>query len=212
NDSSTTRDNAINEHLFLTTCATRHADRVDHQDEIFDSDTPIIDKIIDESGEEAFPIIINFRFDLHERRLIFSPGTPVVHVVKVLTTAEFDDLWSMVETPLTARWCKGRGKKPSTHPKHVLFLTLTHYFIGKHKLYTLKLEVSVSPEDRFVDMSSHRPGSVSDLTIFSNRVAQHRDAVLKGQQELTIEDKGEMPHRRMNGLALWTWDTLAPVT
>ncbi|KAF0688534.1 Aste57867_19849 [Aphanomyces stellatus] len=73
------RENAINEHLFLTTCSTRHADPVDHQDDTIDSDTPIIDKIIGESGEEAIPIMINF------------------------TTTEFEALWSMVETPLTTQ-------------------------------------------------------------------------------------------------------------
>ncbi|ETV80573.1 hypothetical protein H257_06107 [Aphanomyces astaci] len=42
-----------------------------------------------------------------------------------------------------------------------------HYFSGKHKLYGLKIEASVSPEGLLVAMIAHEPGSVSDLTVFA---------------------------------------------
>ncbi|KAF0689788.1 Aste57867_18807 [Aphanomyces stellatus] len=71
-----------------------------------------------------------------------------------------------------------------------------HYFSGKHHLYGLKLEVSVSPEGGFVDMSLCHPGSVHDFTIFHKNLSMHVFALSKQDHELAIEDNGEQHEER----------------
>ncbi|KAH9111855.1 hypothetical protein LEN26_002681 [Aphanomyces euteiches] len=51
------------------------------------------------------------------------------------------------------------------------FMDVKRYFSGKHKMYGYKIEASVSPAGAYVMMSTHRPGSVSDMSIFLERVA-----------------------------------------
>ncbi|KAF0766401.1 hypothetical protein AaE_002924 [Aphanomyces astaci] len=218
-----------------------------------DSSIPIIDHVLQESGDEGFRVMTNF------------------------TAAEFQVLWDIIQVQLTARWTEGRGSKSKTSPKDALFMILTvlkHYqawekheiidfgfkaptfqkmvlrvievvepvfsryfvhtptmselraknklfdnypyamyatdvkfhpterpggrdgeakvyFSGKHKLYGLKIEVSVSPEGLMVDMSNYELGSVADLTILRSRLAVHRQALKKSDEELNIEDHGE---------------------
>ncbi|ETV77330.1 hypothetical protein H257_08776 [Aphanomyces astaci] len=65
-----------------------------------------------------------------------------------------------------------------------------HYFSGKHKLYGLKIEASVSPDGRLVDMSPHVPGSVADLTLIRNRLDEHQRFLSKEASKSMINDKG----------------------
>ncbi|RHY08153.1 hypothetical protein DYB36_012521, partial [Aphanomyces astaci] len=44
------------------------------------------------------------------------------------------------------------------------------WFSGKHKLYGLKLEASVSPQGYCVDVSESHPGATSDLSIMRSRL------------------------------------------
>ncbi|ETV97460.1 hypothetical protein H310_09389 [Aphanomyces invadans] len=63
-----------------------------------------------------------------------------------------------------------------------------HNFSGKHELYGLKIGVSVSPEDRMVDMSTYQPGFVSDMTIFRSRNDIHAQAMTKTPDEVAAND------------------------
>ncbi|KAF0701867.1 hypothetical protein DYB37_012619 [Aphanomyces astaci] len=49
------------------------------------------------------------------------------------------------------------------------FETLWSYFSGKHDLYGYKIETAVSPDGRYVAMSTADAGSVHDLTIMNSR-------------------------------------------
>ncbi|KAJ0391997.1 hypothetical protein P43SY_008604 [Pythium insidiosum] len=53
------------------------------------------------------------------------------------------------------------------------------YFSAKHKLYGFKLECSVALPGLAVDLSEHRPGSASDLTMLLDRVQVHRQMLRK---------------------------------
>ncbi|KAF0702705.1 hypothetical protein AaE_015766, partial [Aphanomyces astaci] len=80
--------------------------------------------------------------------------------------------------------------QPAERPKG-RFNEQRHYFSGKHKLYGLKVEASVSPEGLCVDMSDHCPGSVNDLTMFMDRLTVHRTSLAKMETEMAINDVGE---------------------
>ncbi|KAH9106588.1 hypothetical protein AeMF1_017852 [Aphanomyces euteiches] len=70
-------------------------------------------------------------------------------------------------------------------------MDVKRYFSGKHKMYGYKIEASVSPAGAYVMMSTHRPDSVSDMSIFLERVAMHRQAVKKSKEEEKAVDLGE---------------------
>lgn len=63
------------------------------------------------------------------------------------------------------------------------------YFSGKHNLYGLKIECFIAPLGVAVDVSAHYVGSVSDLTIFLERVSVHKAMLRKTQSEIaeTVE-------------------------
>ncbi|KAG2814004.1 hypothetical protein PC129_g3495 [Phytophthora cactorum] len=65
------------------------------------------------------------------------------------------------------------------------------YFSGKHKLYGYKLECSVGYPGVAVDVSSHEPGSKSDLTMMLDRRTVCMERLLKTPQELGQDDNGE---------------------
>ncbi|GMF66509.1 unnamed protein product [Phytophthora lilii] len=66
-----------------------------------------------------------------------------------------------------------------------------HYFSNKHKLYGYKAETSVVFPGRVVFLTTHVPGSVSDITILANHVEEHKAMLMKTNQELLSEDNGE---------------------
>ncbi|KAG3089523.1 hypothetical protein PC121_g4300 [Phytophthora cactorum] len=76
--------------------------------------------------------------------------------------------------------------RPSGH-----FTEKKTYFRGKHKLYGYKLECSVAYPGVAVDVSSHEPGSKSDLTMMLDRRAVRMERLLKTPQELGQDDNGE---------------------
>ncbi|KAF0707425.1 Aste57867_6617 [Aphanomyces stellatus] len=218
------RESAINEQVFLASCANQHCDVVAQHDELDELTTPIMDKMIQDVGDEAVIIMTNF------------------------TSAEFDVLWSLVETPLNSRWNEGRGARSTISPKDAFFMTLTvfkHYNAwDKHaidfgfkpptfqktimrvvdvltscllqvlrqlpvRLVRDRRQVSTlrasdgslwrkSPfhHKANVDMSCHHPGSVADLTIFLDRLSQQKNALKKPDMERNIEDNGEQASER----------------
>ncbi len=64
------------------------------------------------------------------------------------------------------------------------------YFSGTHKLYGVKIEVSVLPNSFAVACSDQYPGSVSDFEIFQHRVDIHKSLVEKKEGETNMLDSG----------------------
>ncbi|ETV90466.1 hypothetical protein H310_14746 [Aphanomyces invadans] len=105
----------------------------------------------------------------------------VVRVVAVCSELLYDSF--VVKPTMTSLRTKS---KVFAHFPYALYAT-------DHKLYRFKIEASVSPEVLLVDMSPHEPGSVSDLTMFRNRLDDHLQALSKTDNELAINDNGELP-------------------
>lgn len=78
--------------------------------------------------------------------------------------------------------------QPSYRPKG-RFQEQKEYYSAKHKLYGMKIEVSVAPPGVAFDMSDAFPGSKSDLTILLDRVDVHKK-MLKKQSD-SESDFGE---------------------
>lgn len=64
------------------------------------------------------------------------------------------------------------------------------YFSGKHKLYGLKVEVSVLPTGIAKACSEHYPGSVSDFEIIQRQREFHAKALKKSGDEQNLIDVG----------------------
>ncbi|KAH9118796.1 hypothetical protein LEN26_011928 [Aphanomyces euteiches] len=68
------------------------------------------------------------------------------------------------------------------------FLDVKRYFSRKHTLYGYKPEGSVAMPGRYVDVSDHHPGSVSDVTIFMTRINKHRLMLSKTEDDKKMVD------------------------
>ena len=75
-------------------------------------------------------------------------------------------------------------------------------YSAKHKLYGYKMEVSVFPTGLAACASHHRPGSVSDLTMFREMREFHQTATEKGSDQLTIPDHGLLRSKYPNNCAI----------
>lgn len=64
------------------------------------------------------------------------------------------------------------------------------FFSGKHKLYGLKVEVSVLPNGLATFCSSHYPGSKSDISIMHDMAIDHENALKKKDREAVDTDLG----------------------
>lgn len=62
------------------------------------------------------------------------------------------------------------------------------YFSGKHKLYGYKVEVAVRPNGFAAAFSPHYPGSVSDISIMSRRIEEHRFRTEKADEDKDMTD------------------------
>ncbi|ETV97304.1 hypothetical protein H310_09652 [Aphanomyces invadans] len=91
----------------------------------------------------------------------------------------------------SALYCTDIMFQPSYRPTG-RFDEAIHYFSGKHKLYSLKLEYSVAYAEVAVDMSDHTTGSVSDLTIFKKSRNIHQEVLRKSapKQDTVDHDEG----------------------
>lgn len=69
------------------------------------------------------------------------------------------------------------------------------YFSGKHKLYGLKVDLSVLPVGRTVMCTNHYPRSVSDVTSMSLNRESHDSELVQAQMEDEIPDIGELSER-----------------
>ena len=66
------------------------------------------------------------------------------------------------------------------------------YFSQKHRPYGYKTEFSVSPSGLCVNVTSHAPGSHSDLTIFRKNMRAHKQMLQKSPGEQLAPDNGEL--------------------
>jgi hypothetical protein len=66
------------------------------------------------------------------------------------------------------------------------------FFSGKHHIYCLKNELSVYPNGEACNWTSHRPGSVSDITIFRENINYHKDVTKKTPAAMIVPDHGEL--------------------
>lgn len=66
------------------------------------------------------------------------------------------------------------------------------YYSGKHKLYGLKVEMSVLPNGLAIMCSESFPGSTSDISIMSRRAIVHMDQTKKKSYEENLEDFGQL--------------------
>ncbi|RHY97802.1 hypothetical protein DYB31_016351, partial [Aphanomyces astaci] len=90
-------DLAVSDQVFLDNCFTQYGDTIDQQEEVTDWTCPIIDRVLEEAGDEGFRVVTNF------------------------TAAEFEVLWDVVQVSLKSRWTDGRGSKCKTSCKDALF-------------------------------------------------------------------------------------------
>ena len=74
------------------------------------------------------------------------------------------------------------------------------FFSGKHKLYGIKVEVSVLPNGIALGCTNHYPGSVSDFEIIQRNREWHRSKSRKSGDEHTFADNGMLIDRFPN---LW---------
>ncbi|KAJ0398993.1 hypothetical protein P43SY_003598 [Pythium insidiosum] len=66
------------------------------------------------------------------------------------------------------------------------------YFSGKHKLYGLKVEVSVCPSGLAIDATEHEPGSTADIQLFNKNIEFHKAQRVKTTAEYGIDDDGPL--------------------
>ena len=108
---------------------------------------------------------------------------------------------------ITMRQLSSQGKQFRNHP-HALYATdVTFqqsnrpsgnheesklYFSAKHKLNGLKVEVSVLANGLAIGSSLHRPGSISDLTIFREAFEWHKTASKKSPEDNVVSDHGPL--------------------
>ncbi|ETV91149.1 hypothetical protein H310_14160 [Aphanomyces invadans] len=124
---------------------------------------------------------------------VIEVAQPVLydHFVRMPSMRQMRETSSLFEHYPCAKYATDVKFQPSHRPTR-RFGEQKHFFSGKHKLYGLKIEASVSPDGFLVDMSPHVPGSVSDITIFRSRMDVHEAALAKDEHDLTINDNGEL--------------------
>ncbi|KAF0707424.1 Aste57867_6616 [Aphanomyces stellatus] len=75
------------------------------------------------------------------------------------------------------------------------FMDAKRYFSGKHKLNGFKIEASVIYPGKYVLVSDHAPSSVSDLTMFMQRLDIHTSALKKSCDDIA-QDEGVSQYPR----------------
>ncbi|KAE8875937.1 hypothetical protein PF003_g39914 [Phytophthora fragariae] len=66
------------------------------------------------------------------------------------------------------------------------------FYSGKHKLYGLKVEVSVNPRGVAINCSDHARGNTPDITMFRNNTEFHDAIRLKSESDLNLADGGPL--------------------
>ncbi|ETP04378.1 hypothetical protein F441_18848 [Phytophthora nicotianae CJ01A1] len=66
------------------------------------------------------------------------------------------------------------------------------YYSAKHKLYGLKVEVSVNPKGFAINCSQHERGNTPDISIFRNNMEFHWSMRVKSETDNQIPDEGPL--------------------
>ncbi|ETP32118.1 hypothetical protein F442_19125 [Phytophthora nicotianae P10297] len=66
------------------------------------------------------------------------------------------------------------------------------YYSAKHKLYGLKVEVSVNPKGFAINCSQHERGNTPDISIFRNNMEFHSSMRVKSETGSQIPDEGPL--------------------
>jgi hypothetical protein len=82
--------------------------------------------------------------------------------------------------------------------------TYLYEISGKHKLYGLKVEVSVLPNGMAINCSRHHPGSHSDIDIFRQNFKFHQNKLRKKDHEKEFEDHGVLSDQYSHQWAVLT--------
>ncbi|RHY51484.1 hypothetical protein DYB34_006637 [Aphanomyces astaci] len=100
------QDKSASDRLHLQQSLVEFGEAADEDNDVQDANNPLMDKVIEEAGDEAFRVLTNF------------------------TPSEFDIIWANVERAMNSKWFEGRGRKSKMTPKDSLYVTLTvlkHY-------------------------------------------------------------------------------------
>ncbi|ETV66668.1 hypothetical protein H257_16970 [Aphanomyces astaci] len=100
------QDQSASDRLHLQQSLVEFGEAADEDNDVQDANNPLMDKVIEEAGDEAFRVLTNF------------------------TPSEFDIIWANVERAMNSKWFEGRGRKSKMTPKDDLHITLTvlkHY-------------------------------------------------------------------------------------
>ncbi|ETV97303.1 hypothetical protein H310_09651 [Aphanomyces invadans] len=190
---------AVSDQHYLEECLDVFGAVADEENNTTTYNNPVIDKVLEESGIGGFRTLTNFTPAEFDTRTWEKHGvdfgmkalTPEKMIMRVIDIASPVLYGGLVTMPSTAFL-----RDQALPPPSGRFGEQEHCFSGKHKLYGLKIEASVSPQGFMVDMSSHQPGSVADMTMFRNRHDVHVDALTKKPDEVMVNDNGEQfqPH------------------
>ncbi|GMF15240.1 unnamed protein product [Phytophthora lilii] len=66
------------------------------------------------------------------------------------------------------------------------------YYSAKHKLYGLKVEVSVNPKGLAINCSQHQRGNTPDISIFRNNAEFHSSMRVKTEADHQLPDDGPL--------------------
>ncbi|ETV64684.1 hypothetical protein H257_18462 [Aphanomyces astaci] len=89
----------VSDQVFLKDSLYDFGDLADEQNDALAYDSPVIEKVIEDGGVDAFRTLTNF------------------------TPTEFDTIWGLVVATLFSRWHKGRERKSTTTPRDALVMT-----------------------------------------------------------------------------------------
>ncbi|ETV82613.1 hypothetical protein H257_05190 [Aphanomyces astaci] len=87
------QDQTASGNLYLQQSLNEYGDAVLEEDEIHETNNPIMDKTLLDTGAEGFRVLTNF------------------------TPEKFEDIWGNAESAMTSRWNDGRGRKSATSAK-----------------------------------------------------------------------------------------------
>ncbi|ETV90243.1 hypothetical protein H310_14922 [Aphanomyces invadans] len=112
---------------------------------------------------------------------VFAAVEPVLtgHYIKHVSMGSQAEKGRMFRNYPYALYCTDVKFQPSFRPTG-RFDEAKHNYSGKHKLYGLKIEVSVAYPGLAVDLSNHESGSVSDWASLGSRPLARSDAACPG--------------------------------
>jgi len=146
--------------LFIVLCVLKAAINWDLMGSIFEKKGPTLQRLFSRGVEILSPFLCE--------EFVISYYTKLSMRILMTKNAQFKNFpCALYATDVIFQ----QANRPSLEGKL--------YFSGKHKLYGYKTEVSVAPTGHAIDVTAHRPGSVSDLVIFQGNLDFHKQALAK---------------------------------